>query len=252
MTTMERLEKRGILAWEFDGVLGRLTQAQSEAAKKSPLVLDVLQSLVKEGAHLAAKIRKRVVENGDLAGQRFPGYRSRGKVAVSVTYADQANADPGPWPWGPPDESRWRVVRGQDLRPTRIMALRVFANSADFHRAANTKAGSYSVTGGMWRGLQARGSGASSVILDFQGSSEGTGATERLRSYRPRSDRGKGVRSTTVVGYNSAKSRNSWKGGAIYDRHRVHVLLPKQDEIEGIAESLGAQYAGWMAKAIDS
>lgn len=236
MTALERLSKRGIVAWEVDGVLARLTQQQSERGDAEKAVI---KALVDQGAILAGAIRTRVETKGDLGGQRFPGYKRGGKVAMSETYAAAANADPGPWTWGPPDESRWRIVRGKDLRPTRIMSIRVFTSSADFHARANTKPGSYSVSGGMWKGIQARGSGASSVIIDFAGSSEGSGKSQRFPSYRGRSDRSVGSRSTNVIGYFSERARNGWKAGAIFDRHRVHVLMPTDGEIDEVASEIG-------------
>ena len=56
MTTMQRLNKRGVVAWEVDGVLARFTKAQSAqvdlVAQRRPFVQLV--------AEFAAHIRERV------------------------------------------------------------------------------------------------------------------------------------------------------------------------------------------------
>lgn len=252
MTTMERLKGRGILAWEFDGVLGRLTQAQSKGQTGD---LNVLSGLVKSTAKLASTIRDRVTKRGDLAGQRFPGYSPR-SVKYSPGYAQQAGLAPEPWPFPRRiDENRNVVIRGKNLEVNQLIPTYTYSSRAELQQDIGRPDGSYYVTGGMWRGLQVRGSGSGSAIIDFQGSSEGAGRTVRMRTYYYAGEGPRGgimTRGSWASARLPAKVRNSSKGGAIYDAHRVHVLLPKQDEIEGIAESLGAQYAGWMAKAIDS
>ena len=66
MTTLERLNKRGIVAWEVDGVLARFTKAQSASAD----YVAVARPFVDLVAAFAVHIRQRVQQRGDLAGQQ--------------------------------------------------------------------------------------------------------------------------------------------------------------------------------------
>ncbi len=239
-----RLGRRGILAWRVDGVLARLTAKQS--GKDDGLRNQVAQVIVSAGADTAAKIRNRVSKNGDLAGQHFPGYSTRGKYLVSPEYAKLARAEPPPWKWNGVDDTRERLVFGKNLEVMQVLSVRVFRNSQAFHSAAGTNPGTYSVTGGMWAGIQARGTGDAGVILDFAGSSPGQGRTQRYKSYRARTDRERGSRSSTVVGITAENVRNSDKAGIIYRQHKVHVLKMTNEELQAMGLRVTRQFSSWL------
>lgn len=52
-----------------------------------------------------------------------------------------------------------------------------FRSSADFHAATNAKAGTGSLTGGLWRSLQVRNWGKDAAVIEFGGSSLGAKST---------------------------------------------------------------------------
>lgn len=156
---VEKLNKGGILAWEVDGVLGRLTKAQS---KNEAFVLR-MKPIVEMGVILATHIRDRsigILSSSDELPQpcdkrgwhrEGPGERVPGQV-VSAEYAAAGG-----------------------------LPTTTFASSADLHNAAKPIRGVQryaNVTGGMWAGIQARGSGKSGVIIDFGGTSPGHGSAK--------------------------------------------------------------------------
>lgn len=245
MTLEQRLAGRGIFAVEVDGVLARLTKSQSATAESRLAAFP----LVEMGAKLAAQMRKRVTENGDLADQRFPGYSSRGKVKVSVQYAYLARANVTPTQ-GKTDYNSILEIYDKAGKKIAQKPIRQFANSAAFHSAANTKPGSYDVTGGMWSGLQARGSGADKVIIDFIGSSPGTGKSEQLRSYSQR-----GYRHSAEVVKRSwvrdASAQNRFKAWVIYNRHKINVLKPSENELDTLSVKALAHYGAQIESRLN-
>lgn len=229
---LERLGRRGIVAFRVDGVLGRLTQRQSMASR--PQIV-ALADLVKAGAVMAAAIRKRVQGNGDLGDQAFPGYSRKswsnffgGKLAASYVLAAGGKLTKVHFP-----------ARG--AVPAHDVDVPMYESSDVFHRNIGTKPGSYSVTGGMWKGLQARGSGKNAVILDFAGSSMGSGGAVLVKVWHPRQRRVK-----LMALYESANVRNGWKSGAIYDKHGVHILKPTEQELTGFGRQVSAHVDKWL------
>lgn len=244
MSAVVRLSNRGFIVWEADGILARSTLAQ---AKGGIPAQQVIRQLLTIGLDMARSIRSRVRDHGDLGeGQSFPGYQRGRKVNVSDQYANLAHATPDKWGADPV------AVYDKSGAVVRWLKRRQFASSADFHERAGTRPGSYNVTGGMWRGLQVRGLGASSVRIDFAGSSPGTGKGERVPSYSPRSDRGGGWRMSSRTWARPAQVRNGWKGGAIYDRHGVHVLKPTAGEVQHFTNAVGDFLGKTMISVLDS
>jgi hypothetical protein len=199
-----RLNRRGIIAWRVDGVLARLTAKQS--GKDDGLRNQVVQVIVSAGADAAVKIRRRVMQDADLAGQAFPGYSQRWSqgAGVALDYARKAGAS---------GES-WESPRA-------------------FHQDANTREGTYNVTGGMWKGIQARGTGESGVIIDFAGSSAGSGGEQWIEASQERI-------------YMSENVRNAWKARAIFDKHKVHVLKMTNEELQAMGLRVTRQFSSWL------
>ena len=245
-TAAEKFGKRGILVWEVDGALARLTKAQSQGDTVSKTIL---QALVTKGAQLAVQIRKRVQERGDLGDQRFPGYGPRPRK-MAPSYARAARLAPESWPWPQqPNESENVVTRDKDLKVAQVIPTWTFPDRRAIQAQLGRPDGSYTVTGRMWEGLQARGSGKDSVILDFQGSSEGTGKALKARTYFWSGVDGNGrpiTRSGLVSVRTTAKVRNNQKALGIYDAHKVHVLKPTRGEIDGLGAEIQRAANGWL------
>lgn len=221
---VEKLNKRGIVAFELDGVLARFTKAQS----RDQSAVDLSRPLVEIGAALAAQIRDRVTKRGDLASQA-PARQGRGKVYLSSDYAGAAHI-------GGANAQYGKTIPG---------------GTAALHALVGTMRDSYDVSGGMWAGLQARASSKSAVILDFAGTSEGRGkATYGMRQVRTaRSDGSSRAYATrrTLLSVLSERVRNQWKAGAIYDRHGVHLLLPSDAETATMAQTVADRMAEFTA-----
>lgn len=121
-----------------------------------------------------------------------------------------------------------------------------FRSSAEMHRRAGVKAGTYVVTGGMWSGMQVRSMGAGAVI-EFAGVSLGGTSTRRVAWGRDAST-GKmaprrytaGKRAGTVVMLKGKRVRNWEKGGIVFRSSRVAVLQPADYETRDMIDGFGA------------
>lgn len=208
LSRFERLNSKGIVVIEVDGVLGRLTAKGSEALRERPEIeRRIAEDRLYAAALLAVSIRRRVTEQGDLAGQS-PSKVGRRKVYLSPQFLARAS-----------------------LTPKKDYGS-IYTNTAAMYSALGRRPETYSATGGMWAGLQARalGSGYDAFVLDFAGTSEGRGDPILV----PR----KAGRGKVLVAIRSQRVRNQWKGGAIYATQAVNVLLPTQAESRRLADTV--------------
>ena len=223
MTDFAKLNAKGIVAWEVDGVLARFSRKQS----KDPAAIDLLTPLVQLGAEQAAAIRHRVQVQGDLGEQSWSGYSTqRRKYKVPPRYAGLAGVG------GKVFGFRARAKHNQPLGPAHPVA--VFRSSADFHAQSRSgSSGAFAPTGGMWAGLQARASGDNAVRIEFGGSSPGKGPNVRVPDVMAK--RG------FVAVPTDALVQNKFKGGAIFDKARVNVLQPTVKEDEAVFAGINRQ-----------
>lgn len=242
--TSAKLNSKGIVAWEVDGVLARATKKQSAAIADFSNLLPMLDI----GVELALAIRKRVQERGQLGdigtSDSFTKYGAKAAYPVSEQYAQAAGAKA--------KLTRWWATQ-EDIASSRPPNLSVqpFKSAAVFHRAAGSEPGKFTVTGGMWKGLQARGSGKSAVILDFQGSSVGTGTPQNMRVWGWRNY--DGVAKPVEITLRTAAPgnvRNSVKATMVAKMARVHVLRPRMTELQAIAEMVAVEAADWASTAL--
>lgn len=204
-TQVENLGRRGIVAFEIDGILARLTKAQSLDLERHTRAIDA----VAIGAALMQRVRERVRDERRTADGAMPGYGRRA-VALSEQYQRLAGLP-----------RRW------------------YGSSEQMHQALGRMLG-YSVTGGMWQGLQVRGSGAGGAVADFAGSSIGRGTSKVLR-------RGKG---RTVMTVEPRVVRNSQKAGGILFHHGIHVLEPTQGEADALGNAVAEYYGSAVTFAL--
>ena len=192
MTRSQRLGKQGIVFFEVDGVLARLTKKQSfDPAKAVGAIRTV--SLV---TPLAIQIRTRVRDQKKLAEGAWTGFKDRWGVYVSRAYANKANLL----------RQSWRT-------------------NTEMHAASSGANKLFSVTGGMWEGLQVRGSGSNKAKIDTQGSSVGKGATKIER-------RGRGGRPVLVV--TPKNVRNQAKANSIFAQRGINIFEPTTDELASV------------------
>jgi len=205
MTATERLGRQGVAHIEVDGLLARLTKRQSALADVA--AYERAATAVALAAPLALAMRHRVRDQRMPAQGSLPGYGRR-RAIMSREYAGAAGLDRTYYP---------SSQAMHDALP---------------HRRA------YDVTGGMWRGLQVRGSGASAAVIDFGGSSLSRGEVTFRRG-----------RGGIVV--RAAKVRNGAKAGAIFSFSKINVLEPRHDEVDTIAGQLGEWYGAAVVVGLD-
>ena len=170
LTRSERLGKQGIVFFEVDGVLARLTRAQSIDPAASMRAVEAVSVM----APLALHMRRRVRDEQRTADGPFSGYGRGGSVIMSEQYQRAAG-----------------------------LAKRYYRNSAAMHGALKNAGKLFSVTGKMWESLQVRGSGTSRAIVDFEGSSIGRGTVVKTR----RTKKGVILKNVPETVRNSAKAR---------------------------------------------
>lgn len=139
--TVQTLAKRGMVAWEVDGVLSRLTKKQSA---------DV-----------------------DLRAAMGPFVRAVGAFAAYT----KARALGGRWAGGPikPYKDGWTRRISTEYMRAAGLGKTWYRGRATMNAQSRGGGRPFFVSGGMWDGLQARGVGRYSVTVDFGGSSEGAG-----------------------------------------------------------------------------
>lgn len=198
------LQRKGIAFFVIDGVLARLTKKQSSDALRAAQAVPVVQL----GAVLAKQVKERVTRRGKLSDrQPATRYGQKSRVELSQEYARAAGLN-----------VRQRAkLKNEDV----------------FHRALRSPVGSYVVSGGMWSGMEVRGSGRDAAIIDFAGRSEGRGK----RTLQARNIRTKGGQTFQRKSYVMKPQQvpNRDKAGRVWRFHRVNVLDPTEAEIKRIA-----------------
>lgn len=205
---VERLGRRGIIAFEVGDVLTRLTKGQSSRE----LSRQQLIPLALYAGQLLNDIRTRVITKQQLGeGDVFKGYGRKSRVFISKQY---------------------QAATG--------MAHRTYRSELSFHRKVGKPLGSYVVSGGMWKGAESRLSG-DKVIFEFIGSSVGRGKNapngklvwfSKEIWYNDKKGRRRMRTERTVVPGNT---KNSYKAGRIWFLHRVNVLMPTKAEVVALS-----------------
>lgn len=204
LTRAERLSRQGVAFVEVDGLLARLTRRQSA----DPSAYSRAVTAVALAAPLALAMRERVRDKRLLPGRKWPAFGRR-PVYFSDAYRQQAG-----------------------------LAKAWYASSQLMHAALSHQKGFF-VTGGMWGGLQVRGSGRDSAIIDFGGSSIGRGVNKIERTRKGK----------TVLVNKPAVVRNSQKAGGIFTALKINVLRPEQSELDTAAAVLVERIANNWAVA---
>lgn len=201
---LEKLGKRGIVAFYVDDVLARMTKKQSSDALLKAEAMPILRA----GAAALIGLKKRVMERGQLGDDNmFPGYRKRAPVTLSQQYAQAAG-----------------------------VSTKGHLNEDVFHKRLKSRVGSYVVTGGMWRGAEVRTSGRT-LQAEFVGKSMGRGIVQRTRvEYLTKTGK-KQSRNRRVATPNQVDNR--YKAGRIWLQHRINVLAPRRGEIVLLSQWAG-------------
>tara|TARA_E500000331_G_C17224338_1_gene699623 strand:+ start:725 stop:1408 length:684 start_codon:yes stop_codon:yes gene_type:complete len=183
-----------------------ITKAGWALKEKGPVVSNKefrrLQETVGMARTLASHVMDRVSNRGRTTTPA-PGYASKRPIYVSRAYQEEA-----------------MVVAPDPNRPAR------FENSADFHKRARVKKGTYFVTGGMWSGLVVTnwGGDLNKALIKFRRSSTAIKAPSRLqRKAKPRK---------------KWRISNNLKAFVVKRVHGVHVLDQFDDEVQAMADAV--------------
>lgn len=183
-----------LIAFDVEGVLARLTKKQ--AGEDAPVRIQ-FRNMVEFGAIVAAAIRRRVQGQGQLAQGQTWRYSTRNTgVRMSQQY---------------------RALAG-------VAAHQHFASESAMHLAAGTKPGSFSVTGGMWEGLQSRYQTGRGIRIEFAGTSLGRGKEQKV-GVHPKSGR-------AVIKTANQQVRNALKGTSIGKRGISLLALTDEDRAD--------------------
>jgi hypothetical protein len=214
LTPSEKMTRRGFIHFETSGVLARTTDAR----KLTPEQIVASVEIAGMGATVASHIRSRVRDDHKTAQGPFPGYKGSWSVSVIPEYKREVGASKG---WF---QSRSRM-------------------------ASEVGKGLFSMSGGMWAGLQARSSKQGrEVRIDFRESSvaqHGVVAREVTITKGKRRGEKKNQRASPRV-------KNSHKAGAIFSRAGINVVQPSFDENLAMADAVSNRIGLKMAAAMDA
>lgn len=170
---------------------------------------------------LGARIKRRVVRRGDLAGQPVAPYPAGRRKIVNARYPIS----------GGREETGGRLIR-------RGAGVKVFESSRDMHRS--TRLGSFWVTGGMWGGYSLV-VGTKTSQLRFRGRSPGQEV--RLLRFRGsdsrfRFERREGGQALFEARVSGAQVPNARKAGAVFTSRGISLLAISNRELAGLSGGL--------------
>lgn len=219
---VEKLAAKGMIAFEVDGVLGRLTKKQSAA--DVDLRRD-LSKFIRGGAILGATIKRRMRDRKTFAdgtpwepSSALKPFRVSRKYAKPAGFVDRI-------------KKRKRMLiryKGASKATYRRRPDVGFRSTAAMYEASKTK-GAFSVTDGMWGGLTARTWGALGVRILFDSTSQGRG--------KPK-DFGKTLRGEPVI-FKASQSVENWrKGGLTFLATRKNILELSDAEVLSVGSAV--------------
>jgi len=184
-----KAQKKGMFAIEVDGMLLRLTKKQTAQTRQDINLRRHLGAVLRLGQLTAAHVRRRML---------------RGKSATT------ARRRGGRDPW---------IVRKAYAAKVGARRHRHDSMSA-FYAAAGARKDTSSISGGMWKGLEIRGSGRDRAIISFRGTSiGGTGKSGRTAGGKRRK------------GPTASRVKNTLKAATVWRNKRINVLQPTVPEV---------------------
>lgn len=231
---VEKLAAKGTIAFEVDGVLGRLTRKQS-------IDVDLSRELgrfVQAGAIIGAAVKRRMRDERTYAdGSTWSPSRRSSHFRVSAKYARNAG-------FIDRQKKRSRVLlreAGGRARWARLPGVG-FGSLAEMY-AASKSSGAFDVTGGMWHGFVARPWGRLGVRLAFDGTSQGRGKFKEF---------GRDLHGNPIWVKASESVRNWKKAGAVFLSLNRNIIEISEREALSIASAVGSAAVVATAKRMDS
>lgn len=175
---------------------------------------------------LLERIRARVEKDGDLAGQRFPGYSEHYYPHyVSPDYPDSTKS-------AAINKGSGARIYGFKTDPE--TGKRRPFSAAEYHELNRTKRGSYAPSGGMWAGLSRVISTPTLVHGQFRGRSPG-------QSPWAHSGRNRSARTTRI--------NNALKVWTVLAKHNVNVLAFSDEELDAVRDGAIVTLGAAITKA---
>ena len=214
LTQAQRFDRAGVIAFDVDGVLARTTAT----GKLTPEQIVRSVDIAGMGAIVASFIRDRVRDQRQTAQGPFGGYRDRWNVGVIPEYAQKVGS-----------ARRWWKTKTRETE--------------------DLGGGLFSVSGGMWAGLQARSSrGGKAVVIDFREMSIGQ---HGIKAGERKVKRGKNA-GKTVQKRANPRVKNSQKAGVILAKLGINVVQPSFAENMAMADAVSNKIGLQMAAAMDA
>jgi hypothetical protein len=220
LTSAEKMARAGIINFDVDGVLARTTATKATAKRTAQTPEQIAKSLeiAGMGAIVASFIRDRVRDRWTTAEGPFRGYASRWYVFVIPEFERKVGSG-----------RRW------------FQSRKAMSNQIG--------TGLFSMSGGMWSGLQARASrGGTEVTIDFRDSTIGQhGVKAGKVTVKRGKNKGKikNRRATPMIA-------NSKKAGVILKQSKVNVVQPSFAENMAMADAVANKIGLKMAVAMDA
>lgn len=219
-TTEQKLARAGIIHFNVDGILARTTgtKATKRRAAQTPEQIAKSLEIAGMGGIVASFIRARVRDRWMTAQGPFRGYATRWYVYVIPEFEQKVGSG-----------RRWWQNRKQMQN--------------------QVGDGLFSMSGGMWSGLQARSHrGGKAVEIDFRDTTIGQhGVKAGKRKIK------KGKRKGKVVNRRASPNMsNSKKAGVIFTQSKVNVVEPSFSENLAMADAVSNKIGLKMAVAMDA
>ena len=215
-----------LFTFEVDGVLAKLSKRQSKLA---PRLRARLARFVKIGGAIAAHIKRRTRdERRYFDGTPWRPSGAAQPITVSKLYAATAGSIKQP-------RTLYDVQGGEHKRVG-------YYSSARLYKSARKGRGAFSVTDGMWKGLQARAVFDNEVSVLFESSSQGRGKFVRV---------GETKRGEPIWLRKKKSVRNWQKAGAIFRQRKVNITEASNKENRGIQEGVAHAALALIVEEMD-
>lgn len=193
-----RLRKRGFIAFEVEGIVGRLTKKQSHEANIAKRVLPIVILATVYARHARRRALEGRFPHGPYQYDQTKAKTRDGKYVVGTAYANRLGVEP------------------------------VFDSSSEFHRRIAATPGK--ATGGLMDAWQSRGVGKDAARIDARGQSIGssTRLTTVLRGRKGKKRYVKKLRGLV---------RNQIKAGSVFRHLGLNIFQPTEAELEAMGDA---------------
>ena len=228
---VEKLAGKGMIAFEVDGVLGRLSKGHSADPNLKRKMARITN--VRAGAIIAARVKRRMRDSGKFADGRQWRPASGKPLLVSAKYAELGGFG------NKAKSARQRIMRDTSGQVRRMRLRHAgFRDLQAMYAAAGNK-GAFDVTGGMWKGLTVRPWGTFGIRMVFDGTSQGRGQWQKA---------GETLARDPIWSRKKKSVRNWMKAGAVFLGTGQNIIEVSLDETLAVASAVANTAAHAIAE----